>query len=68
MKLAVSLLLFAIAIWQFYATYQAFHTLKTKGNASTSSFAMLSLWSSLVFGVLMLTFGFILLFGGFELP
>ena len=44
----------AVAIWQFYATYKAFRQLQTDGNSSTSAFAPLGFWFSLLFGFIML--------------
>lgn len=44
----------ALAVWQFAVTWWHFRSLRVAGDANTSPFAMLSLWYSAAFGVLML--------------
>lgn len=47
-------LFLAVALWQFFVSYQAFHKVHVGSSTTTSPFASLSLWFSLFFGIIML--------------
>ncbi|WKF84912.1 immunity protein [Lacticaseibacillus pantheris] len=49
-----ALLFFAIALWQFFVTYQSFQKIHAGSSTTASPFASLGLWFSLFFGLLML--------------
>lgn len=51
------ILLLGLAAWQFRATYQTFHQVRTAGNAQTSTFIGLGLGYGLFFGLLLLVMG-----------
>lgn len=63
MDIWLGILFLALAVWQFAVTWRHFHFLKAKGNQNTSPFAMVSLWFSFVFGVLMVSMA-VMTFGG----
>lgn len=57
MNILIGILIFVLAGWQFFASYRAFHQVRTTGNASTSPFIGWGLWSGLVFGIILLGAG-----------
>lgn len=50
---------------QIFMTYRYFKIIKTKGDETTSPFIMVTLWSSLIFGITILLMGIALAFGQF---
>jgi len=53
-----AILFLVIGIWQIFITTVYFKSLKKNANKSTSQFAPLAMWSSLVIGVTLTVLGF----------
>lgn len=47
-----------LGVWQLWMTKRSFTSLKKSGNQNTSSFVMVSLWSSLVMAIIFLALAF----------
>jgi len=52
-----AILFLIIGIWQIFITFVYFKDLKKNANKSTSPFAPLAMWSSLVIGVILTVLG-----------
>ncbi|KAF1300560.1 MULTISPECIES: hypothetical protein [Enterococcus] len=55
-----------LAVWQLWATKQTLDNTKKQGNEATSSFLLVSLWSSIVFALAVAVVALITLFGGWS--
>lgn len=47
-----------LGVWQLWMTKRSFTSLKKSGNQNTSSFVMVSLWSSLVMAIIFFALAF----------
>ncbi|MFC6169068.1 immunity protein [Loigolactobacillus jiayinensis] len=59
----IGIVFLLLALWQFYAFYNAFRTVQKKGNEATSAFASLGIWYGFLFGVFFLISGIYFLIG-----
>ena len=56
-ELGFALCAFAMGIFEFYQARKYLHTLKATGGPSTSSFALMAVWTSIIFSVIMIIGG-----------
>ncbi|WP_155287630.1 hypothetical protein [Lacticaseibacillus zhaodongensis] len=66
MNIVLSIICFALAIWQLSVSYHYFRVLQTKGSAGTSAFSLLGLWQGIVVAVIFVIIGATAISGFFN--
>lgn len=62
----IGMVFLVLGIWQLWMTKRSFSNLRNKGNAGTSPFIMVSLWSSFVMAILFLGIAYQFIVGNFD--
>lgn len=61
-EILVGIICLGVMIWEFYSVVKSFRGIRQHGNSGTTGFAMLSIWSGVIFGLIMFAIAFDLLF------